>query len=420
MQAVIFLDQEDIFQLDIANSPVSLLERFERHRVRTNCRYDHILMETDDLQPSRGPRSRREVLATAGAAGTGLFAGCTESNILGGAAAGFDDQAFIIGYQPFYTESWSALVIRHADLWEKYLPDRYSVASWEVALQGAVIGNKMISGQNDIGYTGDMPTITAIANEETPIDLVAVAGFSRGQQCNLCFVPPDAGIEDAQDLDGLEIGVTTGTCTHRFLLEAIQQEGIDAELSDQGMETIVTNIREGNLPAGAGWEPAPARSVVQETDAEYLFTGAEYGANDAAGLLMLDSLIEEHPEAAKGWLKAELEAKRIMATDPERTIDLISQEGQLRDYDRETLRAVLYENIGVNPDVERMLFYTDFEGVDAVEALMKEEAPEFLYETQEVIPQVPPDRRYRADVLDAAIDELDDEVDWNPLREAER
>ncbi|WP_336342617.1 ABC transporter substrate-binding protein [Halalkalicoccus ordinarius] len=364
--------------------------------------------------------SRRSLLGASGALGASALAGCTGSEYFGGAAAGFDEQSLIVGYQPFYTESWSALVIRHAGLAEKYLPEEYSVAAWEVALQGAVIGNKMISEQNDIGYTGDMPTITAIANEETAIDMVAVAGFSEGQQCNLCFVPRDSDIEEAAELDGHEIGVTTGTCTHRFLLEAIQNEGIDVDLSDQGMETVVTNIREGSLAAGAGWEPAPSRSVIQEGAAEYLFTGAEYDANDAAGLLMLDSMVEDHPEAAKGWLKAELEAKHIMATDPERTVDLIQQEGQLRDYERETLHAVLYENIDANPEIERMLFYTDFEAVDEVERLMKQEAPEFLYENQGVISGIPPEERYRTEPLRAAIDELEDEVDWEPLREAER
>jgi NitT/TauT family transport system substrate-binding protein len=278
----------------------------------------------------------------------------------------------------------------------------------------------MISEQNDIGYTGDMPTITAIANDETPIDMVGLAGFSEGQQCNLGFVGHDTGIEDVQDLDGREIGVTTGTCTHRFLLEAIQEEGIDVELSDMGMETVATNIREGNLAAGAGWDPTVSRSVIQEDTAEFLLTGAEYGANDAAGLLMLDALVEGHPEAATAWMKAELEAKHIMATDPERTIDLIQEEGQLRDYERETLHSVLYENIDVNPDVERMLFYTDYEAVDEAERLMKEEAPEFLYENQGVISHIPSEERYRTEPLQAAVDELEDEADWDPLREAER
>lgn len=364
--------------------------------------------------------SRRGLLRASGALGASALAGCTDSEYFGGAAAGFDDESLIVGYQPFYTESWSALVIRHAGLDEKYLPEEYSVAAWEVALQGAVIGNKMISEQNDIGYTGDMPTITAIANEETLIDMVGVAGFSEGQQCNLGFVGQDTGIEDVGDLDGREIGVTTGTCTHRFLLEAIGEEEIDVDISDMGMETVATNIREGNLAAGAGWEPTVSRSVIQEDAAEFFLTGAEYGANDAAGLLMLDALVENHPEAAKGWMKAELEAKHIMANDPERTIDLVQEEGQLRDYERETLHAVLYENIDVNPEIERMLFYTDYEAVDEVERLMKEEAPEFLYEDQGVISHIPTEERYRTEPLRAAIDELEDEADWEPLREAER
>ncbi|MDG5757824.1 ABC transporter substrate-binding protein [Natronococcus sp. A-GB1] len=364
--------------------------------------------------------SRRRLLQTSSVLGASALAGCAESEILGGALAGFDDQSFIVGYQPFYTESWSALVIRHADLAEKHLPEGYSVASWEVALQGAVIGNKMISEQNDIGYTGDMPTITAIANEETAIDMVGIAGFSEGQQCNLGFVAEDSGIEDAQDLDGREVGVTTGTCTHRFLLEAVQEEGIDIEISDMGMETIATNIREGNLDAGAGFEPTVSRSVVQADAAEFLFSGADYGMHDAAGILMLDSLVAEHPEAAVGWMKAELEAKHIMANDPERTLDLIQEEGQLRDYERETLRATLYETPDASPDVERMLFYTDFEAVDEAEELMKREAPEFLYEDQEVISHVPPEERYQTDPLQTAVDDLEDDADWDPLRGAER
>ncbi|WP_245998375.1 substrate-binding domain-containing protein [Halalkalicoccus subterraneus] len=135
---------------------------------------------------------------------------------------------------------------------------------------------------------------------------------------------------------------------------------------------------------------------------------------------MLDSLVEEHPEAAKGWLKAELEAKHIMATQPERAVDLIKQEGQLRAYDRETVRATLYENLDVSSDVQRLLFYTDYEAVDPANRLFKERAPEFLYENQEVIPQLPPEERYRIDLLREAVEELRSEVDWNPLREAER
>lgn len=363
---------------------------------------------------------RRSLLRAGGVLGASALAGCTETGVLGGTAAAFDEKSFIVGYQPFYTESWSALVIRHAGLAEKHLPDDYSVGSWEVALQGAVIGNKMISTQNDIGYTGDMPSITAIANTETPIDLVAMAGFSQGQQCNLCFVPTGSEVSEPADLDGREVGVTTGSCTHRFILQVMEQEGIQPNLSDQGMATISTNIREGNIPVGVGWEPAVARSVIQQDAAKYAFTGATYDLYDAAGLLMLNSLVEEHPEAAKGWLKAELEAKHIMATDPERTVDLIKQEGQLRAYDRETVRATLYENLDVSPDVERLLFYTDYEAVDPANRLFKERAPEFLYENQEVIPRLPPEERYRIGPLREAVEELRTEVEWNPLRGAER
>jgi NitT/TauT family transport system substrate-binding protein len=49
----------------------------------------------------------------------------------------------VIGYQPYYTESWSGVVINGQDLWKKHLP-KGSSAKFEIGLQGSVIVGKLL------------------------------------------------------------------------------------------------------------------------------------------------------------------------------------------------------------------------------------------------------------------------------------
>jgi len=44
----------------------------------------------------------------------------------------------VVGYQPYYTESWSGVVINGKQLWKKYLPPG-STVEFQVGLQGAII-----------------------------------------------------------------------------------------------------------------------------------------------------------------------------------------------------------------------------------------------------------------------------------------
>jgi NitT/TauT family transport system substrate-binding protein len=49
----------------------------------------------------------------------------------------------VIGYQPYYTESWSGVVINGQNLWKKHLP-KGSTAKFEIGLQGSVIVGKLL------------------------------------------------------------------------------------------------------------------------------------------------------------------------------------------------------------------------------------------------------------------------------------
>ncbi|MGN8213720.1 ABC transporter substrate-binding protein [Halococcus salifodinae] len=317
-----------------------------------------------------------------------------------------------MGYQPFSAHAWEALVMKHSDIPQKYLPEGYSL-NWQSALQGAVIGNRISVGKNQAGWMGDMPALTTIAQNETPASLVGLANWSRGQQCNLLVVPKGSDIERTTDIDGETVGVTVGACSHRYLLRVLEEESIDVTVEDTGISTILANLREGRIAAGVGWEPSIAKSVFQDNLTRYVSTGAEYNVIDAGGIPMTDDLIENHREAAKGILKAELEATRVLATDHERTLDLVAQEQDLRYFNRPTLRWGVYKDPPIGEDVQRLRYATDYEQTEEPGRLMKETAPAFL--TRQGALEAPPsDDRYKPELLNEAAAELDDAVEWAP------
>src|SRR5246127_5717722 len=52
----------------------------------------------------------------------------------------------VVGYQPYYTESWSGVVMRDKKFYEKYLP-KGSKLEFQIGLQGAIVVNGMLAGK---------------------------------------------------------------------------------------------------------------------------------------------------------------------------------------------------------------------------------------------------------------------------------
>ncbi len=349
--------------------------------------------------------SRRAFISTVGGGASIGLAGCLGSGSESGTTV-------TVGYQPFGTPYWSELVVKHGELAEKYMPDEYET-EWQSALQGTVIGNRMISGENQIGYNGDMPTLIALAEDDRPISKTALSQWSYGQQCNAVILSNEVADEfdTVEDLDGAEIGATSGACSHRALLTIEEEEGIDIEMQDLDINTILAEVSQGNIDGGIIWEPNPTMAVVQQDTAEFFMTTARYGDSDTGSITMNDEFIEEHPDAAAGFMKGELEAKNILQNDPDRAVDLVKQEDDLAEYEWDTCYHCLYEE--VTPGVVRSNFVTDLRQCEPARNHLQEVAAQFLVD-QGTIDEIPGDDRYQYGPLDTAIDELEDEVDWDP------
>ncbi len=256
----------------------------------------------------------------------------------------------VIGYQPYYTESWSGVVVNGKELWKKHLPAG-STAEFQVGLQGAIIVNAMTGEKQHIGYVGDMPGIVATFRNlpdrgATDIRIVAALGTSK-QQCNIFLVRNDApqfasGQEAVKWMAGKDTSSPHGSCTDRFARLAFKKAGIEPKsYLNQNIEVITTNFRAGKLDAAVIWEPT-ATKIVQSGLARRAASGEDFDALDGGLLIMLNDLIQQRPDVQRGWLEAELDAQLFLADLKNATEVSQMAEKQTEQIDRKVLWAALY------------------------------------------------------------------------------
>jgi NitT/TauT family transport system substrate-binding protein len=232
----------------------------------------------------------------------------------------------VVGYQPYYTQSWSGVVMRGKKFYEKYLP-KGSEVEFQIGLQGAIIVNNMLAGKQHIGYKGDMPAIVSTTKQDVAdIRLVANLGLAF-DQCNVFLARNDAPkfqnpTQALKWLDGKTVAVPKGSCTDRFGQAAFTKLKLTPkEYLNQNIEVITSNFRAGKLDAAVIWEPTASR-LVQEGLARRIASGASVEENDGGFMTMRYDLIRQRPDVVKGWLQAELDAQLFIA-DPKNATEVI-------------------------------------------------------------------------------------------------
>jgi NitT/TauT family transport system substrate-binding protein len=256
----------------------------------------------------------------------------------------------VVGYQPYYAESWSGIVINGKQLWKKYLPAG-STVDFQIGLQGAIIVNAMTGEKQQIGYVGDMPAIVSTFRNlpdrgGTDIRIVAAVGTSK-QQCNIFIARNDApdfpnGKEAVKWMQDKQTSTPHGACSDRFARLAFKAAGIQPKsYLNQNIEVITTNFRAGKLDAAVIWEPT-ASKIVHAGLAKRVASGEDFDAHDGAFLIMLNELMKQRPDVVKGWLEAELDAELFLA-DPKNASEVADMaQKQTEQIDKKVLWTAMY------------------------------------------------------------------------------
>lgn len=289
----------------------------------------------------------------------------------------------VIGYQPYYTQAWSAVIQKEMKPWEKYLP-KGSTVDWEIGLQGAIVGNAMLADKNDIGYMGDMPTIVAISKRNIrELRMVAVLGLAN-DQCSVFLsrneAPDFKSPEEAVKWwNGKRIAVAKGSCTDRSGQEMMRKFNIKPEqYLNQNIEVQTSNFKAGRLDGSIMWEPT-ASKIVMEGIAKRIGDTKIIGKLDGGFMAMQAELIKQRPDVVKGWLEAELDADLFWAK-PENYMKVVEMAHKnTQGFSNEVLwmsMAGKYPKVMGGGDVRNIMYY----GInDEVRNMMKD-AVTFLHE----------------------------------------
>lgn len=217
-----------------------------------------------------------------------------------------------IGYQPYYTQAWSAVIQKEQEFWKKYLPAG-STVDWRIGLQGAIIVNAMLAGKHDIGYMGDMPAIVAASKYSVrDLRIVATLGLAY-DQCSIFMVRNDApDFKTPKDavlwVNGKRTAVAKGSCTDSTAQAIFKEFNIKpAAYLNQNIEVQTSGFKAGKLDASIIWEPTASKLVLDGIARR----GADAGVvdkRDAGFMAMQAELIKQRPDVVDAWLRAELDA----------------------------------------------------------------------------------------------------------------
>ena len=291
-------------------------------------------------------------------------AGCAAVGNLHGNDVGAEGGAvhLTVGYQPYYTESWSGVVMRGKEFWTKYLPQG-STVDFQIGLQGSIIVSQMLAGKQQIGYAGDMPAIVGASKRSTrDLRIVATLGLSQ-DQCGVFLTRPDApdfaGQPDAIAWFGGKTAATPqGSCADRIAQATFDHFHVQpGAYLNQSIEVITSNFQSHKIDGAVVWEPT-ASKLVNAGLAKRVTSGALADTHDGAFMLMDKQFLDQHPSVAKGWLQAELDAQRFLA-DPANADQIVAMaKNQTEGFSDTDLHDALYRNwpasLGGNGDGIRL------------------------------------------------------------------
>lgn len=258
------------------------------------------------------------------------------------AVSGWSEQVIRIGIGTQDTTincAAGGAVVRELHLLEKYLPHdgkyqgvKYDLV-WHNFTSGAPANSEMLANKLDITNMADFPAILgasafqAANNGVKTYYIATLSGSIRGAG-NAVVVPIQSKIQSFSDLKGKRISVPFGSTAHAMLLRAIQEQGwdpdTDVSIITQAPEVAGSALKANQIDAHADFVPFgelfPFRGIARK-----IYDGSSSGLPTTHGVQVRSDFAEKYPELVVAYLKATIEASRLIREHPEELCTELSQ-----------------------------------------------------------------------------------------------
>jgi NitT/TauT family transport system substrate-binding protein len=229
------------------------------------------------------------------------------------------------------------LLIRELHLLEKYLPHdgkykdvRYDI-EWKNFTSGAPLTNEMVAGKLDIGSMADFPgSFNGAAHEKAgkkSIFITVLSGSTLGSG-NGIVVPKASPVQSLAELKGKTISVPFASTAHGMLLRAVKAQGWDPDkdvnITTQAPEVAGSALQSNKVDAHADFVPF-AELFPHRSFARKIYDGSQAKAPTMHGSLVEADYAKKYPEIVVAYLRAAIEADRLIAAEPEKYSELIEK-----------------------------------------------------------------------------------------------
>ena len=229
------------------------------------------------------------------------------------------------------------LLIRELKLLDKYLPHdgKYKDVTydiqWKNFTSGAPITNEQIAGKLDFGVMADFPGsfngLAHIKAGRKSLFISVLSGSVNGSG-NGIVVPTDSPIRSISELKVKTISVPFASTSHGMLLRAAKAQGWDAQsdvnIITQAPEVAGAALKANQIEAHADFVPF-AELFPWRGFARKIYDGSQAQTPTFHGALVDAGYAEKYPDVVVAYLRAAIEADRLIAKEPEKYSELIAR-----------------------------------------------------------------------------------------------
>jgi ABC-type nitrate/sulfonate/bicarbonate transport system substrate-binding protein len=210
-----------------------------------------------------------------------------------------------VGWQPTTTvEAQIAHILQKTDILERNgLKGQFTMFSF-----GPAVNEALVSGAIDVGFVGDMPSVS-LAAVNAPTTVIGRQSVFRGA----IIASTKSDIKTLADLKGKKVYGPVGSSIYLAALAMLEnarlKPGTDVEIVNMGFADLSDAIRTGKIEAAFVWDPwvenfaekGLARVVAEDTRLTMVIP-------------MRDEFRKAHPQATERFLRAHKEASLYAAT----------------------------------------------------------------------------------------------------------